>query len=56
METLKDMSHEQFVAISNKIFETMVARIELVKILGDVLETQLENTRLVLRAVARNEG
>lgn len=47
VDTLKEMSHEQFVAISNRIFETMVARIELVKVLGQVLETQLEKTKSV---------
>jgi hypothetical protein len=44
------MSHEQFVAINDKIFETMMARIELVRVLGEVLGTQLDNARLVFPA------
>lgn len=47
VDTLKEMPHERFVAVSNRIFETMVARIELVKVLGQVLETQLEKTKSV---------
>jgi hypothetical protein len=39
------MSHDRFVSISEQMYETMVARIELVRVLGEVLETQLEKTQ-----------
>lgn len=47
MDTLKDMSQERFVSISEQMYETMVARIELVRVLGEVLETQLAQTKWV---------
>jgi hypothetical protein len=39
------MSQERFVSISEQMYETMVARIELVRVLGEVLETQLAQTK-----------
>lgn len=48
VDTLKDMSHDRFVSISEQMYETMVARIELVRVLGEVLETQLRKTKWVM--------
>jgi hypothetical protein len=44
---LRDMTQERFVSISEQVYETMVARIELVRVLGEVLETQLAQTKWV---------
>ncbi|GHJ85637.1 hypothetical protein NliqN6_2039 [Naganishia liquefaciens] len=44
VDTLKDMSHEQFVTISTKIYQTMIARVELVKVLGEVLDKVMQET------------
>jgi hypothetical protein len=44
-DTLRDMPHQQFVGISERMYEAMMARIELVRVLGEVLGDLLQETR-----------
>ncbi|KAJ9125183.1 hypothetical protein QFC22_000137 [Naganishia vaughanmartiniae] len=44
-ETLRDMPHQQFVVISERMYEAMMARVELVRVLGEVLGDLLQETR-----------
>lgn len=39
------MPHQQFVGISERMYEAMMARIELVRVLGEVLGDLLQETR-----------
>ncbi|KAJ9108830.1 hypothetical protein QFC21_000150 [Naganishia friedmannii] len=44
-DTLRDMPHQQFVVISERMYQAMMARVELVRVLGEVLGDLLEETR-----------
>lgn len=44
-DTLRDMPHQQFVGISERMYKAMMARIELVRVLGEVLGDLLQETR-----------
>lgn len=55
-DTLRELPHQQFVAISERMYEAMMARVELIRVLGEVLGDLLQETRQVLCLTSERVG
>jgi hypothetical protein len=42
-DILRDMSHERYLMLSGKMYATMKARIELIKVLGEELSEMMQS-------------